>query len=147
MNGLGLVTDGLIAGGVSSGSSDCPTVTEIVSGLLNTALAGYTTGGTVGAALNRITVQGPWIRAQAYPNFAFPMLALTTGAKLAGLTVTAQRKLDDGTLEPCTNAVRASDGDYYAIDFATDDTDGVFLIYEFTATGARPTIVHVNTIP
>ena len=60
--------------------------------------------------------------------------------------MTARRRLDGGAWAACTNAAsETSEAGMYTIDLASADTNGVWCVYKFTATGAIETLRYVLT--
>lgn len=80
------------------------------------------------------------------PNYTFPMFS-TAGVLVSGLTVSAFRRLDDGSVEPCDNTPSeiGSTG-LYQIDLSAADRDAEFATYVFTASGAVPTIHSIKSV-
>lgn len=72
----------------------------------------------------------------AYANFMF--LMTLAGAAVTGLTVTARRRIDNGSLAACANAVSEIGSGVYAIDLTAADLNGNSVFLLFTATGADP---------
>ncbi len=72
----------------------------------------------------------------ALSNFPFIMSSSTNGAPLAGLTVTATRRIDNGSFGACANAVTEIANGWYTINLAAADLNGVTIALRFAATGA-----------
>lgn len=72
----------------------------------------------------------------ALANFTFFMTDSTTHAAAPGLTVTATRRLDNGSFSACANAPTEIANGYYTIDFAAADLNGDMVCVRFSATGA-----------
>ena len=96
----------------------------------NFGALGITAGGAV-------AIQSRFKSGQALPNFHFTMTDSTNHNPLAGLTVTATRKIDAGTHAAGTlSAVTEVSGGEYRIDFAAGDLTGSVVTLKLTATGA-----------
>lgn len=78
----------------------------------------------------------------AIPDFKFVMLDSTTGNPVAGLAVTATRKLDDDASWTVMAGSPADNGEgAYSIDITAADNNGDAGIWKFTAPGAKTTFV------
>ena len=87
-------------------------------------------------------------KAAALPNWTFEMRDATTGLLKTGLTVTARRRIDGGSWAACTNSPsETAEAGMYTIDLDAADTNGAWIVYKFTATGAIETIRYVLTEP
>ncbi len=87
-------------------------------------------------------------RNAAFTALPFVMLD-TNGDPAAGLTVTVTRMLDDDgsfTAGGLNNVVDAGSGGY-TVDGIAGDIDGIFVTFLATATGARPTLFTLITLP
>jgi hypothetical protein len=71
----------------------------------------------------------------------------TSGTPKTGLSVTAQRTIDGGTLGACANAVTELSGGLYIINLASSDLNGTWITFLFTGSGAAPTSFSVTTQP
>jgi hypothetical protein len=83
----------------------------------------------------------------ALSNFPFEMVHATTGLPLAGLTVTAQRRLDGGSFTATTNAPAEIGGGAYTINLSAADLNADTVMLRFTAPGARPRTFTIITEP
>lgn len=82
----------------------------------------------------------------AYTNFTFLMVDATDGVTPeTGLTVTATRRIDNGSFSSCANSVSEVSNGCYSIDLAASDMNGDAITLRFTATGARTVIFHIPT--
>ena len=82
----------------------------------------------------------------AFPNFPFKLVLASDHLTAApGLTVTAERLLDNGTFVPMENAVVEIGGGWYRIDLAQLDTNGNVITYRFSATTADDREITFNT--
>lgn len=92
--------------------------------------------------VNGAAVGGTGIRFQkntAFANFTFPMYATGTNTLLTGRTVTAQRRIDNGSFASCTNAAsEVGSTGMYTIDLAAADLNGTMVTLLFTASGCDP---------
>jgi len=81
----------------------------------------------------------------AFANFLFDMVESADGITPAvGLTVTAQRRIDNGAWANCTNAVVETGLGGYRIDLAAADLNGVREVsLKFEATGAVTRFVYL----
>jgi len=85
---------------------------------------------------------------KALNNFAFLMRSSTDHLTPAtGLTVTAQRSIDGGAFAACANSVSEVGQGLYKINLTTADTNGDFITYLFSATGADSVYLTVKTNP
>jgi hypothetical protein len=84
----------------------------------------------------------------AFTAMPFTMTSTSTKLPVAGLTVTVQRKLDSGSFAVggLTNITDATNG-VYTVDGVASDSDGLYITFLATATGADPTIFTVITVP
>jgi hypothetical protein len=72
----------------------------------------------------------------AFPNFGFFMTL--AGAAVTGLTVTARRRIDGGSLSACANSATEVGSGLYTIDLTAADLNGNHIDLVFTASGADP---------
>ena len=79
-------------------------------------------------------------RGATYPGLTF-FLQAPDGSPKLGASVTTQRFLDGGAPATMANAVVEKSGGVYTVDLAAADTDALFGLYLFTATGATPRAV------
>lgn len=71
-------------------------------------------------------------------GFSFPMFN-SLGTPLTGLTVSAQRIIDGGTIGNCTNSVAEVSNGFYKIDLSAADLNGNSISFLLTASGAVAT--------
>jgi hypothetical protein len=98
----------------------------------NFASLAITSAGAVTLNSGQITVK----KDQALAGFTFPMFSSTTGSLITGLTVTAQRSIDGGSVTTCANAVAEVGSGIYKLDLAATDLNGNSITVILTATGA-----------
>lgn len=79
-------------------------------------------------------------RGVAYPGLTFLMQNASDGTALTGATLTGTRYLD-GTPGAVAGAITEKSGGIYQVDLTAADTDAIFGLYLFTATGAVPRAV------
>lgn len=77
----------------------------------------------------------------AVSNYKFVMLDETTGLPKTGLTVTAQRCLDDSSFTTMANSVSERAYGLYEIDIAAADCNADTGAWRFTASGARAVFI------
>lgn len=80
----------------------------------------------------------------------FQFLLVQAGDPLSpatGLTVTAQRVIDNGSLAACANPVVEIGNGLYRINMAASDRNGGVVTFLFTAPGAVPRYITLNTTP
>ncbi len=80
----------------------------------------------------------------AVAKFKFAMLSSTTGDLVAGLTVTATKKLDADaawSAMPGSGTIVDNGSGAYSIDIAAADTNGDAGVWRFTAPGAKTTLI------
>jgi hypothetical protein len=63
-----------------------------------------------------------------------------------GLTVTAQRSIDNGSFGACTNSVAELANGVYSIDLSASDMNGSQITLKFTATGADQRMITIYPI-
>jgi hypothetical protein len=81
-------------------------------------------------------------RKQAFSNYTFVMRqSANPGLGATGLTVTAVRRLDNGSFAACANSVVEVANGAYSINLADTDTDGNYVTFRFSAPGALDTWV------
>ena len=87
-------------------------------------------------------------RNTAFTALPFVMRDSTTGAYVAGKTVTVQRKIDGAAMGSGTlsNIVDAGSG-LYTVDGAAADANGTFVTFKASATGCPDTMWTVVTVP
>jgi hypothetical protein len=81
----------------------------------------------------------------ALANFMFRMTDSTNHVPTSGLTVTAQRTIDNGSFSACANAVSEVGSGWYRINFATTDLNGDTIALKFTAPGADQLDISIVT--
>jgi hypothetical protein len=75
---------------------------------------------------------------QALNGVTFAMFT-SAGAEATGLTVTAQRSIDGGSLTSCSNSVTELSNGIYKIDLTNTDLNGTVITFRMSATGALST--------
>jgi len=105
--------------------------------------AGTTAVGTSGGlptcdANNSVKIQSPLKKNTAALNFCFPMYD-NNGNPKTGLTVTAQRRIDNGAFAACTNAPTEVANGWYTIDLTAADLNGNSVALRFSCSGNRDT--------
>lgn len=81
----------------------------------------------------------------ALAGFPFEMYSSATHQLATGLTITAKRIIDGGSVANCSNsAVEVSNG-IYKIDFTATDLNGNTIAFIFTATGADDRVIVIPT--
>lgn len=112
--------------------------------VVDQALSGHTTAGSVGASL---PAGPPMIKKnQALAAFSFPMFD-TTGAPRTGLTVTSQRSIDGGSFASCTNSAAEIGNGWYKIALSAADLNGDCIAFRFSSLGVQDTDVTIVTQP
>ncbi len=85
-------------------------------------------------------------RGVPYDNFKFILRVSTNHITPAtGITVVAQRSIDDGAFESCDNSVVEMSNGAYKIDLSADDLDGTSIMLYFTGIGADPAFYVLKT--
>lgn len=85
-------------------------------------------------------------RNTALANFPFFMVDESDHVSgVTGLTITAERSLDGGVFEACTNSPTEISSGFYKLDLAAADLDALTVILKFTATGADATAIELKT--
>jgi hypothetical protein len=85
-------------------------------------------------------------RNQPYYGFEFVMRDSTDHlTPKVGLTVTAQRAIDNGSFSACANSVSAIGDGVYKIDLSSSDLNGTFVMLIFSATDADTVYVLIKT--
>lgn len=87
-------------------------------------------------------------RNTAFTAMPFTMRSTSTGALVAGKTVTVQRKIDAAAIGAggLTNVVDAGAG-LYTVDGVAGDTNGLFVTFKASASGCADTFWTVLTVP
>lgn len=83
---------------------------------------------------------------QALSGFTFPMYN-TSGVLQTGLTVTAKRSIDGGSIASCTNPAAEIGSGLYTINLAAADLNGGVVTVIFTAPSAFDTTIQLVTQP
>lgn len=138
--------DHVTAGTFGKRVADVPTAGANADAVWDEAVSGHVSAGTFGARVQRaITV--PQSGGTYHLPFFMGQLA-SPGTPALGLTVTAERCLDDaGAFEAMENApVEVGEG-WYTVELDDADRAGEFAIYKFTAAAAKPTGVVVRLEP
>jgi len=113
---------------------------------LNTAVGAPTVAGVPLVEVSSFA-NPPGIKKNAtFSNFPFYM-ELLDGSPGTGLTVTATRSIDGAAFGSCANSVVEMTAGAYKIDLAATDLNGGSIMFKFTATGAKPTIITVIPEP
>lgn len=135
---------GSVVGAAGSVTGAVGSVTGNVGGNVVGSVASVTASVTVGAVASAASN----IKKNTTIDLSFPMTDETTHELLPGLTVAAQRSIDNAAFAPCVNAVTeiGSTG-VYATTLAAADTNGDTIMYLFTATGADDRLVEIITQP
>lgn len=111
-------------------------------------LVAYNPQDGVGLGLSGVTIGTQQIlvkRDAALANFTFPMFS-AGGSLVSGLTITAQRSINGGPFAACANsAAEIGSSGIYAINLANTDLNGTVICFEFTGSGANPTVYTVVT--
>jgi hypothetical protein len=82
----------------------------------------------------------------ALSNFEFYMVQSADHISAAtGLTITAERSIDGGAFTAMSNSASEVSAGVYKINLAAADTNGDFITYKFTATGADASVVSFKT--
>lgn len=113
---------------------------------LPNAAAGGAGGLPTGDATNSVKIQTPVKRNTAMNVFGFVMLN-TSGNPQTGLSVVAQRNIDNGGFAPCANSVTEVGNGWYVINLAAADLNGTQIELRFTAASARDTNIALMTLP
>lgn len=119
---------------------------EIADAVLDEAISGHTTAGSVGKVLNNLP-EG-FKKNTAFNNFVFMMI--DSSDHLTGktaLTVTAERSIDGAAFGACANAVSEVANGLYKINLAATDMNGDLIELRFSATGADVTNIGIKTAP
>src|SRR5581483_8175872 len=83
----------------------------------------------------------------ALANFPFLMTDSTTHAPKTGLTVTATRRIDNGSFASCANSASEIANGWYTINLAASDLNGDTIAFRFTGTNADDLDFTVVTQP
>jgi len=139
---------------VDGGTGVAPTAEEIADVVLEELVAGhYGVAGSLAEYLLAIRAKTEALpsgikRGQELHDFKFVMLDAQDGrTPKTGLTVTAQRLIDNGAWEMAENAPSEKSYGAYIIDFEHDDLDGEVIMFRFTAPGADPRLITIVTVP
>jgi len=81
----------------------------------------------------------------AFNDFMFAMFD-SNGDPATGLTITAARIIDGGSLVSCSNNASEIGSGVYKIDLAASDLNGNNIMFSFSASGAKTTLIHVVTV-
>lgn len=82
----------------------------------------------------------------AFPDFALLMIDSSDDVSgKTGLTVTATRRIDDGSFSSCANSVSEIAAGAYSIDLAASDLNGDSIMFRFTADGANDSFYSIKT--
>lgn len=128
----------------SPGSASAPPAANVTQWLGATAPAAPATQASVDAV--QADLPQKLTKNVAFPNFTFPMVLSSDGRTGAtGLTVTATRRIDNGSFAACANAVTEIGSGDYTIDLAASDLNGDAITLRFTATGADTRRVFIIT--
>ena len=101
------------------------------------------TGTTLPAQINSFTIP----KNVAYSNFPFLMVLASDGRTPAtGLTVTGQRRLDNGSFQNVTGTITEVSNGIYDFDAAQADTNGDLIVWRFSAATADDTFERLQTI-
>lgn len=85
---------------------------------------------------------------RAFTALPFVMFDSTNRLPMAGLTVTVTRLIDDGSFSAGTlSGIEDKGNGVYAIDGAAADSNGDYVTFRATATGADPSIWTIITVP
>lgn len=123
-------------------------VTNMAPTPFEVQLVAYNPQDGVGLGLSGVTIATSQIQAKKnvqLSNFMFPMFD-SLGALKSGLTITAQRAIDGGSMASCANAATeiGSTG-VYKITLANTDLNGNTIALLFTGSGALPTVYSFPT--
>lgn len=134
------------------------TAVGLASNNLDTQLSGIaTSAGTAATAAAATLVDTTQIKADlptritkntALANFPFFMVDSADHISgKTGLTVTAERRLDNGSFAACANAASEVSDGWYTIDLAATDMNANTVALKFTATGADARMITIVTQP
>lgn len=125
------------SGGLFIAGSNAATTVNITGNL----------SGSVGSVTNAVSITSNVKKDTALNGFMFTMTNSSTHQLQPGLTVTANRQIDGGSLISCTNAPSDIGGGIYAINLAAADLNGNNIMFIFTATGADERTIEITTQP
>lgn len=109
----------------------------------NFAALAITSGGAITLGTGQIFIR----KDTSLPTFTFPMFSSTTGALLAGLSVSTFVSIDGGSPTGTTHAASSIGSGLYALSLAAADLDGVVITLIMTATGATDQAITFVTQP
>lgn len=96
----------------------------------------------------RVKIQSGLTTNIAFNNFEFKMVQSTDHLSPAtGLTITAQRSIDNGAFSSCSNSPVEVGNGIYSINLSASDLNGLVITLHFTATGADTNDITIITTP
>ena len=116
-----------------TGSGTAQTARDIGTSVL---IAVGTGTGQINLVSGAVPLVLGWKKNTAKANYPFVMVD-SSGVPRTGLTVSATRRIDNGSFSACANAVTEIANGWYTIDFAAADLNGDTIGIRFTATGAQ----------
>ena len=100
------------------------------------------TGTTIPAQINSFTIP----KNASYSNFPFLMVLTSDGRTPAiGLTVTGQRRLDNGSFTSVTGTISEVSNGIYEFDAQAADTNGDIIVWRFSSATADDTFERLQT--
>lgn len=144
---------GLASANLDTQLGDLPTNAELATSQASAddatlaAIAALPSAAAVWAAGTRtLTDSGAIKRNTALANFEFVMRD-SSGALLAGLTITPTRSIDGAAYGACANSASEVGSGTYKIDLAAADVNGVVVSLKFVAAGAETALITFKTAP
>lgn len=126
-----------------------PITADISHDIANIGKGGLTVGQADQLTAIATSILNPagFKRNTAVPNFDFPMRDTLGNLRVNPINLTARRRIDGGTFDPCINTpVYVSDG-MCTINLAASDINGNKITYLFQAQNCKPTIITIYTEP